>query len=594
MDDNGLIITLYLYHVNIYLIIMERKYTFLRKKYYELLLPTLFMVMSEKIAVVIDVIMIGMFIGGSQLSSLNLMSPILYFTGIFYILFGQGGSLLALRAKSDLNDEKSNFYFTISIIGIVIVSLIYIAVIFLFPDNVLHMLNAPANIYYQAKSYMFAILCFYPLNCFIIVISFFIRSDGFPKLPFYTVLIANVSNIILDVVFLKGFNMGIEGAALSTVLGYVVGVVYISKYMLSKRRTFKFVSVTKLKIKRVAHSFKTMVFNTPEVIGKVFFSTQMAVFTYLCSTYYGAAGLLAFLVYDNSETFVYIVLSGIMKAMSPIVAVFYKEMDFKAVQYIVRKSIKQVIIASVPIAIIFFVYPEILITLFNITDPEYVRIVSFAIRITSFGLIGRCMSYLLANYSQAIEQNRISFTITFCEEFLISIAAALILTHFFGGIGIWVAILLSETIPVLIYIAMATYLQRSHENEIKDILLLQDSNSMNFTYDKNNSEGSDEFFEKIETIFKDKSSLFLSTMEDICENIFEHDSTVNQIDITIRLIRDKAVVLFIDDGELYNPFNNEKFLKSPSIKKLNEIDCTFDYTNVLGFNKSYIEFNNLN
>ena len=130
---------------------MERKYIFLRKKYYELLLPTLFMVVSEKIAVVIDMIMIGMFIGGSQLSSLNLMSPILYFTGIFYILFGQGGSLLALREKSDLDEEKSNFYFTLSIVGIVIVSLIYIVVIFLFPDNVLHMLNAPANIYHQAK-----------------------------------------------------------------------------------------------------------------------------------------------------------------------------------------------------------------------------------------------------------------------------------------------------------------------------------------------------------------------------------------------------------------------------------------------------------
>lgn len=570
---------------------MKRKYLFLKKKYYELLLPTLFMVMSEKIAVVIDVIMIGMFIGGSQLSSLNLMSPLLYFTGIFYILFGQGGSLLALRAKSDLDDEKSNFYFTISIIGIIIVSVIYIAAIFLFSDNILHMLNAPANIYSQAKSYMYAILCFYPLNCFIIVISFFIRSDGFPKLPFYAVLIANVSNIILDVIFLKGFNMGIEGAALSTVLGYVVGVAYISKYLLSKRRTFKFVSLTKLKIKKVAYSLKTIAFNTPEVIGKVFFSIQMAVFTYLCSTYYGAAGLLAFLVYDNSETFVYIVLSGIMKAMSPIVTVFYKEFDFKAVQYIVKKSITHVLIGSVPVAILFFIYPEILIELFNITNPEHVQVVSFAIRITSFGLIGRCISYLLANYAQAIEQNRISFTITFFEEFLISIISALVLTHFFGGVGIWIAILLSETIPVLIYIAIATHLQRSHENEIRDILLTQDSNLLVFTYDKNNFEESDEFFEKIETIFKGNSSLFLSSMDDVCENIFEHHPSIDQIDITVRPVNGKAVILFIDDGELYNPFNNERFLKSQTIKKLRENNCEFEYSNVLGFNKSYIIFN---
>ena len=568
---------------------MERKYRFLRDKYYGLLLPTLFMVMSEKIAVVIDVVVIALLIGGSQLSSLNLMSPLLYFTGIFYVLFGQGGSLLALRAKSDLDDEKSNFYFTVSIIGIIVISLVYIAVIFVFSDNILHFLNAPSEIFYQAKSYLFAIMFFYPLNCFIIVISYFLRSDGFPKLPFYSVLIANVTNIILDFIFLKGFNMGMEGAALSTVAGYAVGVAYISRYLFSKRRSFKFVSPAKLKIMHVLDSLKNIMLNTPEVVGKVFFSIQMAVFTYLCSTYYGAAGLLAFLVYDNSETFVYIVLSGIMKALTPIVAVFYKEMDFKAVQYIIKKSVKQVLIVSIPISALFFVYPEILIKLFNITNPQYIQIVSFAIRITSFGLVGRCMSYLLANYTQAIEHNRISFTITFCEEFLISIVSALILTHFIGGVGIWIAILLSETLPLLIYLGMAKYLQMS--NEIKNLFLLKDSKLVNFTYVKGNNEYSDELLEKIEAIFKDYAPLFFSSVEGICENIFEHEPSVDQIDVTVRLVDGNAVVLFIDDGELYNPFNNKKFNESQIIRKLKESNCEFDYTNVLGFNKSYVRFN---
>ena len=119
------------------------------------------MVMSEKVAVVIDVIIIGVFIGGNELSAINITSPLLYITGIFYILFGQGGSLLALRAKSELDEEKSNFYFTISIIGIIIVSLIYILAIFVFADNVLHFLNAPADIYGNAKSYLLTILFFF-------------------------------------------------------------------------------------------------------------------------------------------------------------------------------------------------------------------------------------------------------------------------------------------------------------------------------------------------------------------------------------------------------------------------------------------------
>ncbi|MBE6508724.1 MAG: hypothetical protein E7Z77_04840 [Methanobrevibacter sp.] len=78
---------------------MKRNYLFLRDKYRELLLPTLFMVMSEKVAVVIDVIIIGIFIGGNELSAISITSPLLYITGIFYILFGQGGSFAGFKGK---------------------------------------------------------------------------------------------------------------------------------------------------------------------------------------------------------------------------------------------------------------------------------------------------------------------------------------------------------------------------------------------------------------------------------------------------------------------------------------------------------------
>ena len=155
----------------------------------------------------------------------------------------------------------------------------------------------------------------------------------------------------------------------------------------------------------------------------------MTMLTYLCSTYYGVAGLLAFLVYDNSESFIYMFLSGIMKTMSPIVTVLYKEMDYEAVHYIIVQSFKQILFIAFPASVLFFVYPEILLSIFNIVDPNHAKVVTLAIRITAFSLVGRCMSYLFANYAQAIEKNKISSIITFLEECLFAVAGALILTN---------------------------------------------------------------------------------------------------------------------------------------------------------------------
>lgn len=109
-------------------------------------------------------------------------------------------------------------------------------------------------------------------------------------------------------------------------------------------------------------------------------------FTILCSEFLGIAGLMAFLVYDNSETLVYMFLSAIGKVMSPIVAVFYKEKDYEAVEYIVRKSIKHVLIISIPIALVFAVFPEFFVFFFTLDDPSEAVVICNALRhISWFG-----------------------------------------------------------------------------------------------------------------------------------------------------------------------------------------------------------------
>ena len=327
---------------------LERRYEFLKNKYNELLLPTIFMVASEEICSLIDVIIISFLIGSTQLAIINLIAPMNHITLIFYILLGQGSNLLILRAQSQLKNEKANYYFTFSIFGIIVVSLLYIVILFLFADNILLLFNTPAEVFSLAREYLLTIMFFYPLNCYILVISYFARSDGFPKLPFYTVLIANILNIFFDIVFLSIFHMGFVSTALASVLGYLVGAIYISQYIFNKKCSFRIISLGKFKLKKIPLSIKEIILNTPEVIGCIFFVLKMGLLTYLCSHYWNVAGLLAFLIYECSETLVYVFLSGVMKAMSPIITVFHKEMDFEAVHYIIVRSLKHILLISVP------------------------------------------------------------------------------------------------------------------------------------------------------------------------------------------------------------------------------------------------------
>lgn len=579
---------------------LEREYDFLKRKYNELLLPTFFMVMSEKVAMVIDVIIIGFFLGSTQLSVINLASPLTYIIGVSYILFGQGGNLLALRAQSELKHEKMNFYFTVSIVGIIVVSIIYSLVILLFMDNMLMFFNPPAEIFGLCKDYLSILVFYYPLNCYLLVVSFFIRADGYPKMPFYAVVIANGLNILLDILFLKVFHMGIAATALASVLGYLVGAIYISRYLFKNMGSFKLISLAKYKISEVILSVKEFILNTPEIIGKIFFAVKMTLLTYLCSTYYGVAGLLAFLVYDNSETFVYIFLSGIMKTMSPIITVFYKEKDYEAVRYMIRHSMKHMLLVSFPVSVLFFVYPELLLKMFNISNPSYAEVITLAIRITAFSLVGRCMSNLMANYAQAIEQNMISAVVTFSEEFLFSVVGALILTKVIGGIGIWISILVAECLPAFIYIFYTLRLQKNNAERIQKFFMLQNSKLIAWTYNRENMGNVDKYLDSesrevllcIENVFKDDTRIISCAMNDICNDFFENVEGLQEIDITIRLIDEELYVVLTADGSLYNPFSNENLMKSDYVGKLSELGCKMDYDEILGFNKAYLIFEN--
>lgn len=578
---------------------MERNYEFLKKKYYELLYPTIMIEMSETLCSYIDIILIAMILGFSQLPAIEITYPFTYASLTFYIIFGQGGTLLALRARSQLDIKKKNLYYTLSITGIIAVSLIYLATILLFADNFLHLLNTPADIFNSAKNYLYIISVFIALNSYIMVAAYFIRSDGNGKIPFYTILMSNILNLIFDIIFLKVLNMGFESTALASVLGFSVGACYITINML-KNCSYNFISLKKFKVEEILASLMKIITNTPETVGTVLYFFKIGIYTFLCSTYYGSVGLLAFLIYDSSEGLIYIFLSGIIRTVSPIVAIFYKEKDYNAVAYIVKGSIKQVLILCVPISILLFVYPEILIKLFNVKDPYSISVASAAIRITAFGFTARCLSHLLSNYCQTIELNKITFIIFFLEEGLIPIAGSIILIQIIGAEGIWYSILLADTIPILIFFLYNRYEQRKNKERINH-LFLKKSVLVDFTLKRDEGMIKKEKVEKNEFL-KDKiksytnaSMNLLKTVNKICQEIFDKDKPLDKIDITLRENNDDSVsISILSAGKTYNPLSNQELNEVITTEYLNNLNYNLDYITILGFNKTYINISTIN
>jgi hypothetical protein len=76
-------------------------------------------------------------------------------------------------------------------------------------------------------------------------------------------------------------------------------------------------------------------------------------------------------------------------------------------------------------------------------------------------------------------------------------------------------------------------------------------------------------------------------IKDVCDDIFEN-CDIDDIDLTIRLMDEKIYIVLTNEGILYNPFSNANLMESDNMRTLSELECEFDYDEILGFNKSYI------
>ena len=176
------------------------------------------------------------------------------------------------------------------------------------------------------------------------------------------------------------------------------------------------------------------------------------------------------------------------------------------------------------------------------------------------------------------------------------------MTRITGGIGIWVSILIAECVPVLVYIIYTLPMKRNYKDKIHRLFMLQDSKLITWTYNRRDmgkiykylEDDPNETLLAIENELKDDAVVLSNSINDICNDIFDNNPNLEEIDLTIRLIDDELRVALTTEGAMYNPFSNDALMKSKNIEELSKLNCQFEFDEILGFNKSYIVFNTEN
>ena len=192
-----------------------------------------------------DTFFVGQTGDANQVAAVSVSMPLFLFFLALGNLFGVGGCAFISRSLGEGKKDKVKTISSFSIYTGIMCSIVVAALFLLFRKPVLYLVGASDNTIDFAVDYLFWIALGAPFVTTSIVVCNLIRGEGAAKSSMLGMVIGQIANIVLDPIFILksgsrlfgfalpfGLGMGVAGAAIATVLGNIVSVLYFLIYFL--------------------------------------------------------------------------------------------------------------------------------------------------------------------------------------------------------------------------------------------------------------------------------------------------------------------------------------------------------------------------
>ena len=577
---------------------LERNNRLLSRKYKEYLFPTVISGMSILLGSIVDGIIVGQFIGPDAMAAVNVTEPaVLFFQAVFFLI-GIGGSTLVAVSKGERRERKANAAFTLGVLSMLAISFVTLVLGSVFIEPLVRVLCNDPKLFVPALEYLQILIFGAPFMIAVPCMVYFVRVDGMPKLSARILLLANVVNLLMDLVYINVLHMGIRGAALATVTGYAVGFVPVLWYLFSKKRTLSFLKIKKEDLRclgEIANSGLAAFINTCLLFLKTLFLNRIVMSTA------GTDGMIVFSVCSFSLSFVSMFVSGGAETMVPLLGMLYGEKDRKGMDFVVKRTFLVVGACSAVSVFLMEVFPVQILGLFNITGAAQLAMGVSALRIFALSLLLMGISITVMYYMQTIRQKNISVMVSILRGFLITVPCAWLFSQMFGTYGIWFSFLTAEILTLAVTLIACKWKAVRSKGKYTGLLLHEKAPEREFTYDvtiKSGVKGAVDVSEELigfcqkHGLDGTTSSLVGLMAEEASVSIASQNEGGRPVDVDIlcRLRPDSVILSLRDDGRpfdamLLEPEEEERF---GNISVMNKIADEVSYSRTLGLNSTLV------
>lgn len=385
---------------------------------------------------IVDSVVVGRFIGKNALASVGSSFMLMNFFSFVIIGLCLGTSVVYSHyfGAKDYDSLRKTIF--ISFLSIGAFTFLLSIVLFFSTEWMLGLINTPENIFYQAKIYLQTIFLGLIFVYLYNICAALLRAVGDSKTPLIFLALAAIINIVLDLVFVIGFNMGVFGVALATVIAQGISSIGCLIY------GFKRVELIRI-------SREDMVFDL-EIAKRVakfglLTSMQQSIMTFgmVCVqgivNPFGADTIAAFTAASKIDSIAYLPLQDFGNAFATYVAQNKGAKKNERIILGLKSVVKTIIIFSVILSLAIFLNTGSLMKIF--VEANEVTVISMGVEYLSiisvfYVLIG--FLFMFYGFYRGMGELRTSLILT-----ILSLGTRVVLAYFLSQIpalgqrGIW-------------------------------------------------------------------------------------------------------------------------------------------------------------
>ena len=412
--------------------------------------PTIAMTVFMSFYTMVDGLFVSNLIGTDALSAINLTAPIIQVVTAISTMLATGGSAVIMKKMGEQRSEEAKEDFTFLILVNVIVGIAMCALGYVMMDQIFAGMNLSAEVERYCMEYLSRYLIFVVPILLMNNFTLYMIASGKATLSLVCSVAGGVLNMVLDYVFIAGFQMEISGAAIATGLGYSVTAV-VGVFVFSGKKSLLHFKKPVFRLKVLWNAATN---GCSEMVTALVTGIITMMFNWTMLRYVGEDGVAAVTIIMYVLMFASSLYTGYSYGVAPLLSFYHGEKNQEKLKKLVALSLEVILGISAVTAAASFLLTKPLVSVFARPDNPVYDLAVSGNGICTIALLFIGFNIFASGMFTALSNGIVSAILAFSRSFVFMLITMLVLPLFFGVNGIWLATPAAELMALVLSAVM--------------------------------------------------------------------------------------------------------------------------------------------